>query len=476
MPSILILAPLIGLIILNALPGKLVRQSASYFASILFLLQIALAFFHHSAYVSGKLNPTDVFLGAELCIDHLTLIMFICIGIVSLASLVVAKNTISDEKEMFKFANMLLIASAGMSGIILVKDIFSLYVFLEITAIASFILIASKKDSNGLEGAFKYLILSAVATVLMLTAIAMFFLISGSTSFQAVGQAISSANRQVAMLAIGIFICGLFIKGGIVPFHGWLPDAYMAAPAPVSVLLAGVVTKVAGIYTLIRVTAVVFGFAGPVKSVLMFVGIASILLGAFAALAQNDFKRMLAYSSISQVGYIVLGLGTGSALGIAGAVFHLFNHSIFKSLLFVNAASLERSVGTCDMNRMGGLSSRMPVTSATSMVGFLSTCGIPPLAGFWSKLIIIIALWQCGLYLYAAIAILASVLTLAYMLMMQRKIFFGRLAEGLENVREGGLGLVSAFIILSIITIGVGLFFPAIFNSFISPLGEIIIR
>ena len=476
MPSLIILVPLAGILILNLPIGNFMRRSAFWFALALFLIQISIAVFHHSLAWTGRLAPVDSFFKVAFTLDHLTFIMFMCIGIVSISSLVVAKHALLDEGERFRFINLLIIAAMGMSGIVMVKDIFSLYVFLEITAIASFILIAFRKDIYGLEGAFKYLVLSAVATILMLTAIALFLLMVGSTSFTIIGSSIQAGSNPIIMLAIGIFICGLFIKGGLIPFHGWLPDAYMASPAPVSILLAGVVTKAAGIYTLIRIVTAIFGFTAPVKAVLMIVGTVSILVGAFAALGQKDFKRMLAYSSISQVGYIVLGLGSGTALGVAGAVFHLFNHSVFKSLLFVNSAAVESRLGTNDMDSMGGLSYRMPVTGVTSVVGILSTCGIPPLAGFWSKLLIIIALWQSDHHAYAAIAILASTLTLAYFLMMQRKVFFGKLATGLENVKEANAGFVIVSIALAVITIGVGVFFPIIFHNFILPVQEIVIR
>jgi multicomponent Na+:H+ antiporter subunit D len=187
-------------------------------------------------------------------------------------------------------------------------------------------------------------------------------------------------------------------------------------------------------------------------------------------------KRMLAYSSISQVGYIVLGFGCGTPLGIAGAVFHLFNHSIFKSLLFVNAAAIETRLGTTDMDKMGGLSANMPVTGATSVIGLLSASGIPPLSGFWSKLIIILALWQASHFAYAVIAVLASLLTLAYLLTMQRKIFFGKLAVGLEDIREAGTGIVVASVMLAAILIGTGIFFPAVYNAMIVPIQEALIK
>jgi multicomponent Na+:H+ antiporter subunit D len=419
----------------------------------------------------------DSFFNVSISVDYLTFLMLLSIGIVSLSSLLVSRYTIAFGEASFNFINLLIIASIGMCGIVLVRDVFSLYVFLEITAVASFILIAFDRDRQALEGAFKYIVLSAIATVMMLASIALIILVSGSTSFDAIAASFKGAEpNPVITLAIALFICGLLIKGGIVPFHGWLPDAYATASPPVSVLLAGIVTKTCGIYTLIRLVTSVFGFTDEIKLVLLLTGTLSILVGAFAALGQNNFNRMLAYSSISQIGYIILGLGTGSALGIAGAAFHIFNHAIFKSQLFINAAAVRVASGTRDMNDMGGLSAKMPVTGATSVIAMLSTCGVPPFAGFWSKLMIIVALWRSGYVAFSVIAVLASVLTLAYMLSMQRRVFFGKVAEGLENVKEANFGFSAVSIALSIITIAAGLLFPWVFNGLLMPLAETFLR
>jgi len=295
---------------------------------------------------------------------------------------------------------------------------------------------------------------------------------AGDTSFESVRDAVQGTNNFYAVLAVGLFMGGLFIKGGLIPFHGWLPDAYSSAPAGVSVLLAGIVTKTTGIYTLIRVVSEIFGFNETIKSILLLLGIISIFVGAFAALLQTDFKRMLAYSSISQVGYIVLALGTGTGLGIAGAIFHLFNHSIFKTQLFVNSAAVEKQTGTTEMGRYGGLSNSMPVTGWTSVIAFLSTAGIPPFSGFWSKLIIIVALWTAGYHTYAALAILGSLITLAYFLYMQRRVFFGK-SDKNSGIKEASIGLLIPAIILALITIGVGVFFPYLVDTIIVPISSI---
>jgi multicomponent Na+:H+ antiporter subunit D len=471
MLSLLLLLPLLAILILN-LPLKNVMQRMAVWAGVLLSLWQVTAVFILAMGLGERTEIPAKFKFGLNC-DNLTLVLLLSIGIVVFTTILVGRQTISNPRQRLGFVNLVLIAMTGMNGTVMLTDLFSLYVFIEITAVSSFILIASQRDINGLEGAFKYIVLSASATVMMLLSISILLMAAGSTSFAAIGNAVrQSSGNPLVLFAVGVFICGLFIKGGLVPFHGWLPAAYSAAPAAVSVLLAGIATKASGIYALIRLTTSVFTGNDSIGQILLLVGVISILTGAFAAIGQNDFKRMLAYSSISQVGYIILGLGCGTPLGIVGAVFHLFNHSIFKTLLFVNSAAVEKQSGTTDMNKLGGLGARMPVTSATSLIAFLSTAGVPPLAGFWSKLIIVIALWQNDLRVYAVIAVLASILTLAYLLLMQRKVFFGILGEGLQNVREAGFGIVLPASVLAAITVIVGVFFPLMFNSILMPISS----
>lgn len=469
--------PILGIIILNLPFRDIMKRAAFWFAFILFSLQILLAMFHPLGFWSAQFEAIDSFFHVLISVDHLTFLMLLSIGIVSLASLLVSRYTISDKDARFNFINLMIIASIGMCGIVMVKDIFSLYVFLEVTAVSSFIMIAFNKNRQALEGAFKYIVLSSIATVMMLAGIALFFVIAGDTSFASIKWAAGKTPvNPIMFAAMPLFLCGLLIKGGLMPFHGWVPDAYSTAPAPAAVFLAGIVTKVGGIYTLIRIGASIFVFTAHMRQIFLFVGALSIVLGAFAALGQKNFSRMLAYSSISQIGYIVLGLGAGSILGIAGAVFHFFNHAIFKSQLFINSAAVELSTGTKNMDELGGLSSKMPITGTTSVIATLSTCGIPPFAGFWSKLLIIMALWEASHYIYACVAVIAGILTLAYLLSMQRQVFFGRLAAGLENIKEASFGICTVSIILALITIGAGVFFPVIFNSFLMPLADIFLR
>ena len=475
MLALFVLAPLAIVVILNILRFDFIKKISCWLGVVATLAQVGFVLFVPMEKLASKSVSFAKYFAFNLTIDSLSKLMLLTIGIVVFAAILIGQFTYSDDTKRFNFLNLMMLALAGMNGIVMVSDIFSLYVFIEIVAVASFILISTYKDKLALESTFKYIVLSIGATVFIMLSIAIFMLLSGSTSFASISNMSKSyAGSPLIIIAVCLFISGTFTKGGLVPFHGWLPDAHSSAPSSISILLSGVVIKVTGIYPLIRILNLTGGGGETVKDILLVIGALSIVVGALASLGQNDMKRMLAFSSVSQMGYIVLSLGTGTALGIAGAVFHILNHAIFKSQLFANAAAVEKQAGTRDMDKLGGLASRMPVTGGTSIVAMLSISGIPPLSGFWSKLLIILALWQSAHYTYAFIAVVASVITLAYFLMLQRKVFFGKLAEGLENIKEAKAGLVLPAIILALLTIFIGIFFPVIYNKLILPIQSIL--
>ena len=201
---------------------------------------------------------------------------------------------------------------------------------------------------------------------------------------------------SIFLLMAALFIGGFGLKAALMPFHAWLPDAHPSAPAPISAMLSGVVIKVAGVYALARIFFYIFPGIGQVYGVFLILGTLSMIAGAVLAYFQRDFKRMLAYSSISQIGYIMIGFGLGNMLGLIGALFHVFNHALFKSLLFLNSGAVQYRLAHRDIEEMGGLENRMPVTSITSVFGTLSIAGVPPFNGFFSKLFIILGALAAG--------------------------------------------------------------------------------
>lgn len=470
----LILVPLAATVLLNLPSLDFLRRRAAVLAALLAGVQTVFVAAAPAAWLT-RAGVLVELLHLNVEATGLSRVMLLCIGLAMLAAACVTQAMFTEDfRRRGNFVSLLLVCMMGMNGAVLVADLFSLYVFIEVTSISSFILIAFGRDSKALEGAIKYLILSAVATVLMLGSMALLLMVAGSMGFGDLKAALATSHQALlAKLAMAAFVCGLLIKGGLVPFHGWVLGAYSASPAPASVLLAGIVTKVCGIYAMIRLASSIFPANAAINQVLMLLGVVSIVVGAILALRQNDMKRMLAYSSISQIGYIVLGLGCGTPLAWAGAIFHLFNHTVFKSLLFVNSAAVERRAGTTDMTRLGQLGSRMPLTNLTSVIALLSTAGVPPLAGFWSKLLIILALWQAGFYAYAAIAILFSVVTLGYLLSLQRKVFFGKAPETLELPGKPTAWMSMPELLLAAVTLVAGVLAPLLlmYGSYLVPMG-----
>jgi len=406
-------------------------------------------------YSVGKWNPP---IGICMVIDGLTSFMLITVNLVAFCIAIYSINYMEKYTSKWKFYTLFLLMLTGMNGVIISGDLFNLFVFLEIASVASYALVAFGTERNELEAAFKYAIMGSVASLFILLGIALLYSYTSTLNMADMGKVLAQkGSGKITLMVSVMFLMGFGFKSALVPFHAWLPDAHPSAPAPISSMLSGVLIKSLGIYALCRVFFNIIGINNTTSSILMFLGTLSMVIGVFLAIGQWDFKRLLAYHSISQIGYVVLGIGIGTPLGILGGLFHLFNHSVFKSLLFLNSGSVEYSTGTRDLQKMGGLSSRMPVTGTTSLIASMSIAGIPPFNGFWSKLIIIIAAVQSGRYWYAFWAVLASILTLASFMKVMKYAFFGKLKEKWQDVKEAPYYMRLSMIILALICIFGGL-------------------
>lgn len=407
--------------------------------------------------------------------DMLSFIMLFVIQLIVFLVIVHCSKSRKYTDSRGTFFGLLMLCATAMNGIVITNDFFMLYVFIEVLAVSTYALITFDETRNQTEASLKYFFMAVPATIFLMFGIALLVMHTGDTSYQSVIMLIEQGKNYTALtLIFAVMLCGFMIKSGLVPFHGWTPDVYEASPTPVSALLAGISTKVAGMFPILLICSFLGRMYPEIQGniigqALMVIGVLSILVGAFGAIAQMDFKRMLAYSSISQMGYIVLAAGLGTPLAIAGAIFHFLNHATFKATLFLNAAAVKTYAGTTSMKDLGGLQERMPVTSWTSVIAAMSTAGIPPLSGFWSKLLIIVALWVSGYTTFAFIALLASVITLAYFIVMQKRVFFGVLPSTLKEVKEAPLQILLPVIALSVIMVIVGVGFPWIYSEFIAP-------
>jgi multicomponent Na+:H+ antiporter subunit D len=253
---------------------------------------------------------------------------------------------------------------------------------------------------------------------------------------------------------------GFGLKSAMVPFHAWLPDAHPSAPAPISAMLSGLIIKALGIYCVIRIFFVILGVIPIIQTILMVLGGLSMVIGVFLAVGQWDFKRLLAYHSISQMGYVMVGIGLATPLGIIGGLFHLLNHAVFKSLLFLCSGAFEYSTGTRQLKQLGGLFKKMPWTGTSCSIAALSIAGVPPLNGFWSKVIIIVALIQAKYYFLAGITVFVSFMTLISFIKVQKYSLFGELPKRLQQIKEVPVMMVVGMLLLASLCVGLGVLYP----------------
>ena len=416
--------------------------------------------------------------GIALVLDGFTSFMLVTVNLLAFIIAIFSINYMEKFTSKWKFYTLFLLMLAGMNGVIITGDMFNLFVFLEIASVASYALVAFGTEKHELEAAFKYAVMGTVGSLFILLGIVFLYSYTSTLNMADMAQVIAAKGGGDIILMVSVlFLMGFGLKAALVPFHAWLPDAHPSAPAPISAMLSGVLIKSLGVYALCRIFYNVIGITPEMSSILMFLGALSMVIGVFLAIGQWDFKRLLAYHSISQIGYVVLGIGLGTPLGILGGLFHLFNHSVFKSLLFLNSGAVEYSTGTRDLKEMGGLAEKMPVTGTTSLVASMSIAGVPPFNGFWSKLIIIVAAVEAGRYGYAFWAVVASILTLASFTKVMKYAFFGTLKKRLQQVKEVPFFMQLSMAILAVICIAGGvLLIGGINNIFLESASNVVIE
>ncbi|MBW6515736.1 MAG: NADH/ubiquinone/plastoquinone (complex I) [Candidatus Cloacimonetes bacterium] len=433
--------------------------------------------------VGGFADVATVPIAIFLVMDGFTKIMLL---IISLVGLLVAFYSTSYTKQYTgeeKFYTLFSLMLAGMFGVVIAGDIFNLYVFLEIASISSYALVAFGIEKHQLEATFKYQVLGGVSSLIILTGIGFLYWATGTLNLADIANQLTKIEGNTLSLFVSVLLLsGFGLKAAMVPFHSWLPDAHSSAPSPISAMLSGVLIKAIGIYVIIRLFFNIFQLNYEIAMTITVLGTLSMIIGALLAVGQWDFKRLLAYSSISQVGYVILGIGIGllvlttggklsiAVLAITGGLFHLLNHSVFKALLFLNAGSVEYRTGTRDLRKLGGLSEKMPVTSGSSFVASMSISGIPPFNGFFSKVIIIIAAIQAGYYWLAFLAVIISIITLAYFTKVLKYVFSKELHPQHESVKEVPFNMSLSMIIFAILCLVLSLLIvPGVREVFLDP-------
>jgi multicomponent Na+:H+ antiporter subunit D len=432
------------------------------FADAVYLLQ-RVWFYGTISYAEGGWRPPW---GIELRVDLLNaLVLVIVTGICAIVVTAAPRSLAAEvpERKHYLFWAAFLLCMTGLAGMSVTGDAFNIFVFLEISSLSSYVLISQGTSPRALTSALQYLVMGTIGGTLILLGIGMIYMVTGTLNIvdMAVQLQQVGPNRTV-LVALACIAVGTGIKLALFPLHVWLPNAYTYAPAVVTAFLAATATKVA-YYVLVRFVFSVFGLQLAFASlhldfVLMPLAILAMFAGSIVAIFQEDAKRMLAYSSVAQIGYMVLGLSLASISGLTGGIIHLFNHALMKSGLFLVLACVLLRVGSTRVDSMRGLGRAMPLTMAAFVVAGLSMIGVPATVGFVSKWYLVTGALERGMWPVAVLILLSSLLALVYIWRVIEVAYFRPLPEGSPEIREAPASLLIPTWILVGATVFFGLF------------------
>jgi len=374
----------------------------------------------------------------------------------------------SETGSLAEYYALMTLLTVGLVGIFLTSNLLVFYFCWEFMLVPTYFILIGWGGRKSIGAAFKFFIFTHAGAVAILLGIGATYFLTGTLDILEARTLISSAPKDLLFWIFLAYLGGFLTKMAIVPFHIWLPDTYVESPIPLAAILSGVVTE-AGAYGILRIP---FGMVLPAIinvplihqtfHLISVLGVISAIYGSMIALVDNNLKRIAAYSSISHMGYILFGLSLCPTVeGMTGTVLHLLTHGISKSLLFLNVGAIIKCTGQCDIRRMGGLASIMPLTSVSTAVSLLSIAGVPPLACFLSEFLIFTGGFSAGMVdgLYSittSLMLLVTVLGLGYSIRLFGKVFFGSL--NINSNPELPLTMVSSIVFLSLLTVALGIY------------------
>lgn len=479
----LILAPI------SYLVGKNTGKNTGYivalplFYSLLLLGSLTVDVGAKGEYVETYAWAPDAGLNFGLKVDGLSIWVLLTINIlclfISLYSIPYMEHRFKEwehetgeqlgDNAYATYYTLYLLYSVGMLGTVMSTNLIQFYLFYELMLVPSWALINNYGYGERERIGMMYFMWTHVGAVILLAGILSSYWITGSFEIAALSGVIKSPIA--GWIAVALLI-GFFTKMAVFGIHIWLPYAHAEAPTPISALLSPAMIGI-GAYAAIRLVAVpmapVFSRFSLVFSIWALITMA---YGGLMALAQDDIKRFLAYSSVSQMGYLFLGLASASAFGEAGTIFHYVSHGFGKCILFCVAGILIAQTGTRSIKKMGGLAKRMPITATMTLLGFFAIGGVPPTIGFMSKFMIFTGVFQNALMhstsqlIVALVAIIMTVLTVGYSLWTVRRIFFGPLVKEMEDVKEAPQLMLAPIIALALLTIATGIY-PRLVTDFL---------
>jgi formate hydrogenlyase subunit 3/multisubunit Na+/H+ antiporter MnhD subunit len=403
-------------------------------------------------------------------------ILMFAMGFGLLITLYSIKSVGANTKRINEFYGAILLTIGGTAGILLSDHLLFLLIFWEIVTVSLYLLITTGGKSSNFAATKSFAMIGASDAAFML-GVFMIWKLSGTFVISDITLATDSS---VSIIAFLLLMIAAITKAGALPLHTWLPTSGEYAPASVMALLPAAIDKLLGIYLLVIIVQEIFIIqSAALTIVLSIIGAATIIIAVMIAMVQHNLKRLLSYHAISQVGYMVLGIATGTPVGIAGGVFHMLNHAIYKCCLFLCGGAVEQASGTAELDRLGGLGKKMPITFVTCLIAALSISGIPPFNGFGSKWMIyqgvikmgtesngmVASLWP----IWLTCAMFGSALTLASFVKLIHSIFLSRLPDKLKDVKEVSPLMTAPMIVLALLCVFFGVFYHIPLKLFIYP-------
>ncbi len=421
------------------------------------------------SYHVGSWNPPW---GIQMYVDYLSAYMAVIttgVGLLIVFYSTKYADKMIEEKNIAIFFSLQLLLISGLTGMVVTGDIFNLFVFLEIASLASYSLvpIAGRKGTRGrIEASFRYLYMGAIASTFVLIGIGLAYMVTGTLNMADLAFRLVTAKEvypKLVLASLGFFVVGFSLKSALFPLHIWLPDAYAHAPAPVNALSSGLTINV-GVYALIRLFYSIFGIEFVTKtgfiSLLQFLAGLAIIVGSLFAMAQNDVLRILAYSSVSQIGYVVLGVTLLSKDGLRGGLLHMLYHSVIKGTMMLAVGAVQYKTGKRNIKDFAGLGKKMPYTMLAFSIAALSMIGIPPLTGFVSKWILLLGAVEAKSYAPAFVILASSLLNAVYYIRMINYIHFKGEVDDKTSKRidETPLSMLVPIFILGLSAMFLGMF------------------
>lgn len=394
-------------------------------------------------------------LGSCFEIDAMSIYIAMSVSLLSFLVTVYSFNYMEHDTRLTEYYALLSALTVGMIGVAFAGDIFTMFIFWELMGLSSYSLVSFRKDSPGpIEAGFKYMVMGSVGSTILFFGMAMLYGMTGTLNLAQMSSVLRGSPMNVwSALVLALLIIGFGVKSAIVPMHTWLPDAHPEAPSTISAMLSGMLIETA-LYALTRVIFVLYEPAvfSRTLAVLAFV---TMTVANVTALRQTDIKRMLAYSSVAQIGYMLVGLAAGGVVGISALLMHIFNHSLMKGLAFLSAGSLVHEADTRNIDDLRGIGRAMPVTTVALFVALLGLGGVPGTGGYVSKLFLFSSAIPAGYVWLTVVGVLNSAFSMGYYLSTMYKLI-SQPSDKIAGLKEAPITMLLVTVVLAVLVIWTG--------------------